>query len=121
MQAKAVEMLYKVSFSNPHVSGVFWWNLDDNGIQTFKNRDALGENLPSTGLIRNGVPKESYRVLDRLIHEEWHTEGSVTTDGHVAFEGFFGTYEIVVQTNEETYTFEVSLNKNDTREINLVI
>ena len=121
IQAKAVEMLYKVSFSNPHVSGVFWWNLDDNGIQTFKNRDALGENLPSTGLIRNGVPKESYRVLDRLIHEEWHTEGSITTDGHVAFEGFFGTYEIMVQTNEKTYTFEVSLNKNDTREINLVI
>ena len=120
LQAEAVEMLYKVAFANPHVSGVFWWNLDDNGIKTFKNRDALGENLPSAGLIRNGAPKESYRVLDRLINEEWHTEGSASEcGGAIEFTGFYGSYEITVENGTETKTFDVSLGKNDPRAVTL--
>lgn len=116
VQAKAVETLYRVAFSNPHVSGVFWWNLDDNGIPSFQKRAALGENLPSAGLIRNGVLKESYRVLDHLINEEWHTEGTcVTNNGSLEFKGFYGTYEIEIQANGTTQKKIISFGKKDSR------
>ena len=120
VQAEAVEMMYKVAFSNPHTSGIFWWNLDDNGITTFKNRDALGENLPSAGLIRNGKEKESYRVLDRLINKEWHTEGSaLTSNGILEFEGFYGTYEIEIETDGKTKKETVSICKNSSPSVNI--
>ena len=120
VQAKAVELLYKVAFSNSHTSGIFWWNLDDNGITTFKNRDALGENLPAAGLIRNGREKESYRVLDRLINKEWHTEGSsVITDRVFEFEGFYGTYEIEVEMNGKVHKEDVFFGRNCTNTMNI--
>ena len=69
----------------------------------------------------NGIPKDGYRVLERLIREEWHTEGSAVTDGSLTFDGFYGTYEIVVQTGEGSHTFDASLNRNDPRKISLFI
>ena len=99
--------MYRVAFANPHVSGLFWWNLDDNGIPSFQKRKALGENLPSAGLIRNGVPKESYGVLDRLINEEWHTDVTLTTDseGRTYFRGFYGDYNVSVNNLSEERRF----------------
>ncbi len=98
LQAMAVKQLYKVAFSNKGTEGIFWWNLDDNGITTFKNRNALGENLPSAGIVTNGVPKQSYKVLDELINKEWHTFGKTSaSNGKAEFCGFYGTYEITVK------------------------
>ncbi len=113
LQARAVEQMYRLAFANPAMSGLFWWNLDDNGILTIKNRDALGENLPSAGLVRNGTPKEAYRVLERLIHHEWHTEGKTAAqNGQVAFDGFYGTYEVTVTGENFEKTIPVLFNRN---------
>jgi hypothetical protein len=121
VQAQAVKMLYKVAFSNPCVSGIFWWNLDDNGVQTFQKRQALGENLPYTGIMRNGVAKQSYKVLDSLINQEWHTEGEASVDGAFEFEGYFGEYEISVFANGKEQKFDVSLGKKDARCVTLTV
>lgn len=97
IQAKAAEQLYKVCFSHEKMSGIFWWNLDDNGILCDKERNALGENLPYGGLVRDGKPKKAYEVLDRLINHEWITKGEQkTANGEMTFRGFYGTYEITV-------------------------
>ena len=120
-QAEAVEMLYRVAFSNPHVSGIFWWNLDDNGVTTFQNRDAVGENLPTSGLVRNGMPKESYRILDRLINQEWHTEGEAQINGELEFEGFYGNYDLELEVNGKVCRKQISLGKNDPREIQVIL
>lgn len=41
--------------------------------------------------------KPSYHELDRLIHEEWHTEGNVKADeAGVITLGFKGEYDIAV-------------------------
>lgn len=114
LQARAVEQMYRVGFANPAMSGLFWWNLDDNGILTIKNREALGENLPSAGLVRNGTPKEAYRVLDRLINHEWHTEGSAAAqNGQIAFDGFYGIYEVTVTGGDFKKTVQVLLNREN--------
>lgn len=114
IQALAVEHLYKICFSHESVSGIFWWNLDDSGILCEKVRNAQDENLPYGGLCRNGRPKAAYRVLERLIHQEWTTNGTTSlTAGACSFRGFFGTYEIII--DGKPYT--VDLNKNGKREI----
>lgn len=98
LQAMAAEQLYRICFSHKSVNGVFWWNLDDNGILTKKDRVAPGENLPYGGIVRNGRPKAAYRSLDRLINEEWHTSGSTRlVNGRADLRGFYGKYRVTVK------------------------
>ena len=114
IQAKATERIYKICFSHEAMSGVFWWNLDDNSILTQKERNAVGENLPHGGLVRNGVPKAAYKVLDRLINKEWTTLGETyIKDGKIEFRGFYGEYEIEIDGKKFTLDFR----KNSDRKI----
>lgn len=113
-QAEAAEQLYKICFSVENMSGVFWWNLDDNGILCDKKRNAMAENLPNGGLCRNGKPKAAYKVLDRLINHEWTTSGKTNlSSGKATFRGFYGEYEITV----DGVIYNVNLNKNGDRNI----
>lgn len=114
LQAEATEQLYKICFSVENMSGIFWWNLDDNGILCDKSRNAGSENLPYGGLCRNGKPKAVYQVLDRLINHEWTTKGRTKLlNGKANFRGFFGEYEITV----DGISYNVNLNKNSDRSI----
>lgn len=102
------------------MSGIFWWNLDDNGILCDKERNAAGENLPYGGLVRNGTPKAAYRVLDRLINEEWHTEGSASAkDGKIAFRGFFGKYRLHIKGDGIDKEVSVDLGKAADRNLKI--
>ena len=114
IQAKAAEQLYKVCFSHASMSGIFWWNLDDNGILCEKVRNAADENLPYGGLCRNGRPKAAYRVLDRLINHEWTTSGKTRlSNGGFSFNGFYGEYEIVIDGKK----YSVCLHKKGENQI----
>ncbi len=113
LQAEAAEQLYKVCFAHPAMSGIFWWNLDDNSILCTKNREAMGENLPYGGLVRNGRPKAAYKVLDRLINTEWTTKARQKTDGgKMTFRGFYGKYDITVRADGAEKTMTVDFSKN---------
>lgn len=114
IQAAATEQMYKICFSVPNMSGIFWWNLDDNSILCDKQREAGSENLPFGGLCRNGRPKAAYKTLDKLINHVWTTSGSVAlAEGKAEFRGFYGVYEIMV--DGKAYT--VNLNKNDDKNV----
>ena len=118
IQALAAERIYRVCFSHENMSGIFWWNLDDNGILCDKRRNVSGENLPYGGLVRNGKPKEAYKVLDKLINEEWHTEGkSETKNGKCNFRGFYGIYDITVTNGGKSETFTADFSKNSENNI----
>lgn len=120
LQAEATEQLYKICFSIDKMSGIFWWNLDDNGILTQKDRNAVGENLPFAGLCRNGREKPVYKVLDHLINHEWTTVGeSILKDGKCDFRGFYGSYEITVKDGANTKIFYADYLKNGETEIKL--
>ena len=118
IQAEAAEQLYKICFSHPMMSGIFWWNLDDNAVLSVKNRNAGQENLPTSGLCHNGREKAAYKVLDRLINNEWTTIGETTTaNGKCNFRGFYGIYEITI--DDKVYT--INLNKNNDKNITIEV
>ncbi len=122
IQAMAAERLYKICFSHEAMSGIFWWNLDDNGILCDKERNAQGENLPDGGLCRNGKPKATYKVLDRLINQEWTTKGDTTlVNSECGFRGFYGTYEITISSSEGEKAVLVDFNKNGKKQVKINI
>lgn len=117
-QAMAAERLYKICFSHESMSGIFWWNLDDNGILTESQREAAGENLPYGGLVRNGREKKAYKVLDNLINHEWTTCGSaICEDNKLKFRGFYGEYEIEV--DGKKYSIDFSKNSSKIQKLEL--
>jgi endo-1,4-beta-xylanase len=44
-------------------------------------------------------PKPVYEQLKQLIHEEWKTQVTATTDanGRFSFRGFFGEYRVTIE------------------------
>ena len=96
LQAELAEKLYRVCFSHEQVSGIVWWNLPDNGVLTQKHAD---ENLPTNGLLDGKYrEKQAYKVLRRLIHEEWRDRGSLETGAreYAAARLYYGTYAVKV-------------------------
>lgn len=51
--------------------------------------------------------KPAFRVLDRLINREWHTElqGVTDQDGRLYFYGFYGDYQLAVGSVSENRRF----------------
>ncbi len=122
-QAMAAEQLYKICFSHNSMSGIFWWNLDDNGILTTKNRQgATGENLPHGGLVRNGCPKAAYKALHKLIKQDWHTQGeALLAQGQAQFDGFYGSYRVTVEAEGIRETRTVCWNKGGETEVTIAL
>lgn len=89
VQRELTRDLYRLWFSHPNVKGITWWNLIDGGA-------APGEPSFSGLLDKEGNPKPSYEVLDKLINHEWKTRLTLKADkdGRISFRGFRGTYRI---------------------------
>lgn len=122
LQARAAEQLYRVCFSHPAMNGIFWWNLDDTGIHVDRRRNADGENLPTSGLVRAGVPKQAYKVLRRLIREEWTSTGSADIrEGSASFRGYYGTYEMEIRTEGVCRTVELDFLRRGSSDVSLCI
>lgn len=116
LQAEAARQLYTIWFSHPATNGIFWWNLDDNGILCHKSRQAGAENLPYGGLCRQARPKAAYHALLQLIRHDWHTEGSTRSEnGTTAFRGFFGRYEVEIFAAGVCRKVEIDLGKKAAR------
>ena len=105
-QAEFAEQFYRLSFGHPSIVSINWWGLSDKNIwQT------------GGGLIdENYKPKPVYNRLKKLIHEEWKTKLSTTTnnEGTLNFRGFFGKYNITLINNNDTIkTFKIHLRENE--------
>ena len=89
VQRELTRDLYRLWFSHPNVRGITWWNLIDGGA-------APGEPSFSGLLDKEGNPKPSYEILDKLINHEWKTRLNLKADmdGRISFRGFRGTYRI---------------------------
>lgn len=113
LQAEAAVQLYRAAFSHPAVTGITWWNLTDDGVSAVK-RKAGDENMPSTGLVKEGfAEKKAYKKLKKLIKEDWQSEITAeTNDNTITFNGFYGTYEAEVFVNGKKYLTEIRLPKN---------
>ena len=108
-QADYALKFYRVCFAQPAVRAITWWDLGDQG--SF---------IPGGGMLRQDLsPKPVYEQLKRLIHEEWKTKASGTTDGEGRFSvrGFLGTYKVVVAIPGKAVQKQFHLGKGDTQEI----
>ena len=85
---------------------------------------ALGENRYHGGLLRFDMsPKPAFYKLRELLQERWHTEAEVISDagGCAGFRGFYGDYEVAIETNQGVTTKTVTLSKNGENSFTLVI
>ena len=112
IQAKLVEYYYKIWFSTPNMKSIVWWNLVDGYAYGAPKNTFEGENYYAGGLLRYDMTeKPSYRILKRLINEEWKTAFEKTIDGdHLEFCGFYGDYEITVEDGKGVRVESVKLN-----------
>ena len=108
-QAEYAEQIYRLAFGHPAVELINWWG--------FSDRDAWRS---GGGLVTAEYePKPVYRQLMRLIHQEWETRLTVTTDpdGRLKFRGFYGKYEVLLKTPQgEVRAFSIHLSKKNGQE-----
>ena len=118
LQAELIENMYKIWFSHKAMDGVVYWNLVDGYTWAGNGKGALdmnaGENKFGGGLLYHDLsPKPAYKVLQKLLNEEWHTEELVHTNtetGIAQFKGFKGMYDIDFEYNGRKYTKKLHLD-----------
>ena len=104
VQAYLVETLYKTWFATENMKSIVWWNMVDGYAAYAPLGSNEGENRCGGGLMRFDMSeKPAYKVLDRLINQEWNTSFEKSIEGQeLSFRGFYGEYEITV--DGKTYT-----------------
>ena len=134
IQAELLEKLYSIWFSHPNVEQIIYWNLvdgyahlwdpDPEKIKASQGNMELGENRYHGGLLRFDMsPKPAFYKLKELLQERWHTEAEVKSDadGCADFRGFYGDYEVAIETDRGIITKTVTLSKNGENSFTLVI
>lgn len=99
VQAKIVENLYRIWFSTESVKSAVWWNLVDGYAFINPANPDWDEDYYGGGLLnRDFSEKPAYKVIDRLVNKEWHTQFDATADsiGQTTADMFHGTYDITV-------------------------
>ncbi len=108
-QAEYAVKFYRVCFAHPAMRAITWWDLGDQG--SF---------IPGGGMLREDLsPKPVYEQLKRLIHEEWKTRASGTTDGEgrFGFRGFLGTYKVIIAIQGKIIEKQFHLEKGKANEM----
>ncbi len=112
-QADYAVKFYRVCFAHPALRALTWWDLSD------RNSWRKGG-----GMLRADMtPKPVYEQLKHLIHDEWTTRLTGTTDasGRLAFRGFQGTYRITAEAGGRTVTQPFTLTKGKAQELRLAL
>ena len=85
-QAMEMKEMYSVLFAHPLVEAITTWDFVDG----------CWLKAPSGFLRTDNSEKPSYHTLMNLIHGEWETHKTLTTDeqGFISFKGFKGKYSL---------------------------
>ena len=121
IQAEILEKLYSIWFSHPNMEQIIYWNLvdgyayvaDPSMIEKSQGDMTLGENYYYGGLLRfDMTPKPAYNAIKNLIHNKWHTEAKVMSDGcgKATFKGFYGKYNIKIKVDGQVIEKEIKLS-----------
>jgi endo-1,4-beta-xylanase len=108
-QADYAEQIYRLAFGHPAVELINWW--------AFSDRDAW--RAGGGFLTAEYNPKPVYHRLMQLVHQEWETRLTATTDreGRVQFRGFYGEYELLLKLPQgEVRGFTIHLSKRTGQE-----
>lgn len=110
-----LEKLYRLWFSHPSTEALIYWNLVDDTA-------ADGEDKLKAGLLnRDFSEKPAYQALNRLVHEEWHSEGkfAYVPGGDNRFQGFYGDFELDIHLSDRTIKKNVTLSKYASTELTI--
>ncbi|MCR5432144.1 MAG: endo-1,4-beta-xylanase [Lachnospiraceae bacterium] len=107
-QCREIEEMYRTLFDHPLVEAITTWDF----------RDGAWLKAPAGFLRLDNSLKPSYKMLKKLIKEEWSTNLDVRTDGEgrISVEGFKGDYCISVDGAKA----KVSMNDDSTETIKLM-
>ncbi|MDE7179068.1 MAG: endo-1,4-beta-xylanase [Lachnospiraceae bacterium] len=96
-QARQIEEMYRILFSNPLVAAITTWDY----------RDGAWLKAPSGFIREDNSRKPSYEMLKKLVKQEWWTDAAVKTDddGWAEVHAFKGDYRI----SAENRNVDVSL------------
>lgn len=130
IQAEILEKLYSIWFSHPNVEQIIYWNLVDgyayvenptpDRIAATQGDMTIGENRYYGGLLRfDMTPKPAFYAIKNLIENKWHTETTITTDadGNTQFKGFYGDYDLEIQTKDGTFYKTIQLKSKGKKAI----
>ncbi|MBR3056930.1 MAG: endo-1,4-beta-xylanase [Clostridiales bacterium] len=100
-QAREIEEMYRILFSHPLVQAITTWDY----------RDGAWLHAPSGFIREDNSLKPSYKMLKKLVKEEWWTDTNVQTDseGYAVIEAFKGDYDFAV----DDLTSKAKLSDND--------
>ena len=104
-QEKEWKEMYEFLFAHPLVEAITGWDF----------ADGAWLHAPS-GLIRqDNTEKPAFRTLKRLIHEEWTTDETVTTDadGYAEICGFRGEYQAEGSTGKARFRLKKENKEQD--------
>lgn len=125
LQAEIIRWLYSIWFSHPNVEQIIYWNLVDGYAAYAPQGDMTsGENRFYGGLMRFDLtPKPAYDMIDKIFNKEWRTNLDIeaNADGETSFRGFYGDYELSVQSGNKTATKTVTLSKDGKNEFTVTL
>jgi len=83
-QAREIEEMYRILFSNPYVKAITTWDY----------KDGAWLKAPSGFIRLDNSRKPSYEMLKDLVKKEWWTDTTVKTDenGYAVLDAFKGEY-----------------------------
>ena len=101
-QAREISEMYSVLFAHPLVEAITTWDFNDG----------CWLKAPSGFVHEDNSEKPSWYALKNLIHGEWETHETLTTDeeGYVTFTGFRGGYELAASAGKAAFTLNEDLN-----------
>ncbi len=113
-QAAYLKDFYTLLFSHPNVSSITMWNLTDRNAWRGHAGGILDMELQ---------PKKAFYTLKKLIKDTWTTRVNTTFDFDkgLAFSGFYGTYEGVVNVDGTSYSFSFEHKKGADKPIHITL
>ena len=115
MQAELLKCLYSLWFGIKGMEAVIYWNLIDGYAYGAPLGDmSAGENVHRGGLLHfDGSEKKAFKTLEALVNHEWRTNlvGKTDSQGRIAFNGFFGDYEVCYKDGTRGVKKIITLNK----------
>lgn len=124
VQAELTNRLYRCFFSHPAMEAIIYWNLVDGYAASAKPGDMTrGENRFYGGFLRHDLSeKPVYKMLKKLVNEQWHTETAVkAVDGTAKFRGFYGDYDLTVFAGGKQIPAKITLSKEKKNTFTLLI
>ncbi|MBR2853916.1 MAG: endo-1,4-beta-xylanase, partial [Clostridia bacterium] len=101
-QAREIAEMYSVLFAHPLVEAITTWDFNDG----------CWLKAPSGFVREDNSEKPSWFALKELIHGDWETHETLTTDdeGFLSFTGFKGDYTLCSAAGSVTFSLNDSLD-----------